>query len=109
MKSEIRTQYLQLQLKISQMGKNLQEAIGSIRELSKENQRLRDLANQKEIETKELQEKLKELEKNNKISDKIAKIVINTENTVVPTTDLKKKLEQYISIIDHSIEALKNK
>ena len=41
--------------------------------------------------------------------EKIAKIVVNTENTVVPTTDLKKKLEQYISIIEHSIEALKNK
>ncbi len=109
MKSEIRTQYLQLQLKISQMGKNLQESLGSIQELSRENQRLKDLAQLKENEVKELNEKIKELEKNNKISDKITKIVVNTENTVVPTTDLKKKLEEYISIIDHSIEALKNK
>lgn len=109
MKSVLRTQYLQLQLKISQMGKNLHESLASIKELSKENQRLRDLANLKENEVKELNEKIKELEKNNKISDKIAKIVINTENTVVPTTNLKKKLEEYISIIDHSIEALKNK
>ncbi len=109
MKSEIRTQYLQLQLKISQMGKNLQESLGSIQELSRENQRLKDLAQFKENEVKELNEKIKELEKNNKISDKITKIVVNTENTVVPTTDLKKKLEEYISIIDHSIEALKNK
>jgi predicted nuclease with TOPRIM domain len=108
-KSELRTQYLQLQLSITQMGKNLQEALGSIRELSRENQRLRDIASEKELEAKQLQEKIKELEKNNKISDKIAKIVVNTENTVVPTTDLKKKLEQYISIIDHSIEALKSK
>jgi len=109
MKSELRTQFLQLQLKISQLGKNLQESLGSINALAKENQQLKDAALKKELEIKELNEKIKELEKNNKISDKIAKIVINTENTVVPTTDLKKKLEQYISIIDHSIEALKNK
>ncbi len=109
MKSEIRTQYLQLQLKISQMGKRLQESLASIQELARENQRLKDLSKQQERELKELAEKIKELEKNNKISDKIAKIVVNTENTVVPTTELKKKLEQYISIIDHSIEVLKNK
>ncbi|MEY4382587.1 MAG: hypothetical protein RI995_129 [Bacteroidota bacterium] len=109
MKSELRTQFLQLQLKISQLGKNLQESLGSIKALAKENQQLKDAAFKKDLELKELNEKIKELEKNNKISDKIAKIVINTENTVVPTTDLKKKLEQYISIIDHSIEALKNK
>ncbi len=109
MKSEIRTQYLQLQLKISQMGKRLQESLASIKELARENQRLKDLSKQQERELKELAEKIKELEKNNKISDKIAKIVVNTENTVVPTTELKKKLEQYISIIDHSIEVLKNK
>lgn len=109
MKSEIRTQYLQLQLKISQMGKRLQESLASIQELARENQRLKDLSKQQERELKEMAEKIKELEKNNKISDKIAKIVVNTENTVVPTTELKKKLEQYISIIDHSIEVLKNK
>ena len=109
MKSEIRTQYLQLQLKISQMGKLLQESLSSIQELSRDNIRLKEIALQKENEVKELTEKIKELEKNNKISDKIAKIVVNTENTAVPTADLKKKLEEYISIIDHSIEALKNK
>ena len=109
MKSEIRTQYLQLQLKISQMGKLLQESLSSIQELSIDNLRLKEIALQKENEVKELTEKIKELEKNNKISDKIAKIVVNTENTAVPTADLKKKLEEYISIIDHSIEALKNK
>jgi len=109
MKSEIRTQYLQLQLKISQMGKLLQESLSSIQELSRDNLRLKEIAHQKENEVKELTEKIKELEKNNKISDKIAKIVVNTENTAVPTADLKKKLEEYISIIDHSIEALKNK
>jgi predicted nuclease with TOPRIM domain len=91
------------------MGKRLQESLASIQELARENQRLKDLSKQQERELKELAEKIKELEKNNKISDKIAKIVVNTENTVVPTTELKKKLEQYISIIDHSIEVLKNK
>lgn len=109
MKSEIRTQFLQLQLKISQMGKLLQESLSSIQELSIDNLRLKEIALQKENEVKELTEKIKDLEKNNKISDKIAKIVVNTENTAVPTADLKKKLEEYISIIDHSIEALKNK
>ena len=91
------------------MGKLLQESLSSIQELSRDNIRLKEIALQKENEVKELTEKIKELEKNNKISDKIAKIVVNTENTAVPTADLKKKLEEYISIIDHSIEALKNK
>ena len=109
MKSEIRTQYLQLQLKISQLGKRLQESMASIKELANENQKLREKTIEQEKELRELFEKIKELEKNNKISDKIAKIVVNTENTVVPTTDLKKQLEQYISIIERSIEVLKNK
>lgn len=91
------------------MGKLLQESLSSIQELSRDNIRLKEIALEKENEVKELTEKIKELEKNNKISDKIAKIVVNTENTAVPTADLKKKLEEYISIIDHSIEALKNK
>ena len=109
MKSEIRTQYLQLQLKISQLGKRLQESMASIKELASENQKLKEKTIEQEKELRELVEKIKELEKNNKISDKIAKIVVNTENTVVPTTDLKKQLEQYISIIERSIEVLKNK
>ena len=109
MRSKIKTQFLELQLKITQMGRLLQETMGKLADQNKQNQKLLVDLETKENQIKDLSEKIKELEKNNKISDKIAKIVVNTENTVVPTTDLKKKLEQYISIIDHSIEALKNK
>ncbi|RVU25008.1 hypothetical protein EOJ36_08365 [Sandaracinomonas limnophila] len=91
------------------MGRLLQETMGKLADQNKQNQKLLVDLETKENQIKDLSEKIKDLEKNNKISEKIAKIVVNTENTVVPTTDLKKKLEQYISIIEHSIEALKNK
>ncbi|MEY3854316.1 MAG: hypothetical protein RIS68_330, partial [Bacteroidota bacterium] len=39
--------------------------------------------------------------------DKIGKIVVNTDNTAVPTAELKKKLDQYIVEIDHCIEQLR--
>jgi hypothetical protein len=52
--------------------------------------------------------RLKELEKNFKKSDNFAKIVASTDNTAVPTAELKQKLEEYITKIDHCIDQLRN-
>ena len=54
------------------------------------------------------QRRLKELEKNFKKSDNFAKIVASTDNTAVPTAELKQKLEEYITKIDHCIDQLRN-
>jgi hypothetical protein len=48
------------------------------------------------------------LEKNFKKSDNFAKIVASTDNTAVPTAELKQKLEEYITKIDHCIDQLRN-
>ncbi|MEY4610813.1 MAG: hypothetical protein RL246_1132, partial [Bacteroidota bacterium] len=61
----------------------------------------------KSEELMEARNQAKELEKNFKKSDKIGKIVVNTDNTAVPTAELKKKLDQYIVEIDHCIEQLR--
>jgi hypothetical protein len=47
------------------------------------------------------------LEKNFKKSDKFGKIVVSTNNTAVPTAELKKTLDKYIVEIDHCIEQLR--
>ena len=107
MKQELKTQYLQLKLKVSLMVARLQENAGKIAELEKSNV---ELQTKLDAKTRELQEALslsKELEKSFKKSDKIGKIVVNTDNTAVPTAELKKKLDQYIVEIDHCIEQLR--
>jgi predicted RNase H-like nuclease (RuvC/YqgF family) len=107
MKQEIVTQYLALKLKVSQMITHLQEQEGTITELNREILRLETLLTQKSEELMEARNQAKELEKNFKKSDKIGKIVVNTDNTAVPTAELKKKLDQYIVEIDHCIEQLR--
>ncbi len=107
MKQEIVTQYLALKLKVSQMITRLQEQEGTITELNREILRLETLLTQKSEELMEARNQAKELEKNFKKSDKIGKIVVNTDNTAVPTAELKKKLDQYIVEIDHCIEQLR--
>ncbi len=85
----------------------LQENEGTIRELA---QQLRLVQDKLDIKTEELnrsQRRLKELEKNFKKSDKIVKIVVNTDNTAVPTAELKEKLDEYIVKIDQCIEQLR--
>ena len=107
MKQEIVTQYLALKLKVSQMITHLQEQEGTITELNREILRLEASLTLKSEELMEARNQAKELEKNFKKSDKIGKIVVNTDNTAVPTAELKKKLDQYIVEIDHCIEQLR--
>jgi predicted nucleic acid-binding Zn-ribbon protein len=107
MKQEIVTQYLALKLKVSQMITRLQEQEGTITELNREIIRLETSLTLKSEELMEARNQAKELEKNFKKSDKIGKIVVNTDNTAVPTAELKKKLDQYIVEIDHCIEQLR--
>lgn len=109
MKPELRTQYLTLQLKITQMVNLLQENAGEINELKNKIEGLEEQLKSKNADLFSSKEKIKELEKNIKISDKITKIVVNTNNTAVPTAELKKTLDNYIAIIDQSIETLRNK
>ena len=107
MKQEIVTQYLAVKLKISQMITRLQEQEGTIAQLNREIIRLETSLSEKSVELEEVKRQAKELEKNFKKSDKIGKIVVNTDNTAVPTAELKKKLDQYIVEIDHCIEQLR--
>jgi len=109
MDSELKTQYLTLQLKINQMISTLRQNEGTIMELTKEVEGLKEQLKSKNIDLSLFKDKVKELEKNIKISDKITKIVVNTDNTAVPTAELKKRLDNYIAIIDQSIETLRNK
>ncbi|MFM6936925.1 MAG: hypothetical protein ACKOXH_04465 [Aquirufa sp.] len=107
MKQELKTQYLQLKLKISLMVARLQENAGKIAELERSNKELQEKL---EAKTRELQEALsqsKELEKSFKKSDKIGKLVVNTEDTEAAKAELKKKLDEYIVSIDHCIEQLR--
>ena len=85
----------------------LQENAGKIAELERSN---KDLKEKLEAKTRELQEALsqsKELEKSFKKSDKIGKLVVNTEDTEAAKAELKKKLDEYIVSIDHCIEQLR--
>jgi chromosome segregation ATPase len=107
MKQELKTQYLHLKLKISLMVARLQENAGKIAELERSNKELQEKL---EAKTRELQEALsqsKELEKSFKKSDKIGKLVVNTEDTEAAKAELKKKLDEYIVSIDHCIEQLR--
>ncbi|CAM3761260.1 hypothetical protein [Aquirufa aurantiipilula] len=107
MKQDIKMQYLSLRLKLSQMVTRLQENEGTIRELSEQLQFAQDKLELKIEELNKSQRRLKELEKNFKKSDKIVKIVVNTDNTAVPTAELKEKLDEYIVKIDQCIEQLR--
>lgn len=85
----------------------LQENAGKIAELERSN---KDLQEKLDAKTRELQEALsqsKELEKSFKKSDKIGKLVVNTEDTEAAKAELKKKLDEYIVSIDHCIEQLR--
>lgn len=85
----------------------LQENAGKIAELERSNS---DLQEKLDVKTRELQEALsqsKELEKSFKKSDKIGKLVVNTEDTEAAKAELKKKLDEYIVSIDHCIEQLR--
>jgi ABC-type transporter Mla subunit MlaD len=107
MKQELKTQYLQLKLKISLMVARLQENDGKIEELERNHAALQ---RKYDDQTKELQSALsqiKELEKSFKKSDKIGKLVVNTEDTEAAKAELKKKLDEYIVSIDHCIEQLR--
>ena len=107
MKQELKTQYLQLKLKVSLMVARLQENAGKIAELEKSNV---ELQTKLDAKTRELQEALslsKELEKSFKKSDKIGKLVAITEDTEAAKAELKKKLDEYIVSIDHCIEQLR--
>jgi uncharacterized protein involved in exopolysaccharide biosynthesis len=108
MKSELKMQYLNLKLKISGMVARLNEFQGTLVQKQAE---LEDLQQKLAIKSEELaksQRRLKELEKNFKKSDNFAKIVASTDNTAVPTAELKQKLEEYITKIDHCIDQLRN-
>jgi C4-dicarboxylate-specific signal transduction histidine kinase len=107
MKQELNTQYLQLSLIVSLMVTRLQENAGKISELEEAN---KSLEQKLETKTQELQTALsqvKELEKSFKKSDKIGKLVVNTEDTEAAKAELKKKLDEYIVSIDHCIEQLR--
>ena len=85
----------------------LQENAGKIKELEEAN---KSLEQKLETKTQELQTALsqvKELEKSFKKSDKIGKLVVNTEDTEAAKAELKKKLDEYIVSIDHCIEQLR--
>jgi chromosome segregation ATPase len=108
MKSELNFQYLNLQLKISGMMARLKENQGTIAEKQAQVDDLQQKLSEKSEELARSKRRLKELEKNFKKSDNFAKIVASTDNTAVPTAELKQKLEEYITKIDHCIDQLRN-
>jgi CTP-dependent riboflavin kinase len=107
MKQELKTQYLQLKLKVSLMVARLQENAGKISELERTNLELQTKLDAKSRELQEVLSQSKELEKNFKKSDKIGKLVAITEDTEAAKAELKKKLDEYIVSIDHCIEQLR--
>lgn len=110
MKQELKTQYLTLKLKISQIVLRLQENDERIKDLQGEVENLNRQLSEKNQALNLSSQELKELMKNFKKSDKIGKIVVNTNNnTAVPTAELKKTLEKYIVEIDHCIEQLRKR
>jgi len=107
MKQELKTQYLQLKLKISLMLARIQENDGKIKELERENLALQRKYTEQSSELQAALSQIKELEKSFKKSDKIGKLVVNTEDTEAAKAELKKKLDEYIVSIDHCIEQLR--
>lgn len=108
MKSELKMQYLNLKLKIGGMVARMQEYQGTLVQKQAELDDLQQKLNTKSEELAKSQRRLKELEKNFKKSDNFAKIVASTDNTAVPTAELKQKVEEYIIKIDHCIDQLRN-
>lgn len=107
MKHELKTQYLQLKLKISLMLARLQENEGKIKELERDKATLQKKYDEHAAELQTALSQIKELEKSFKKSDKIGKLVVNTEDTEAAKAELKKKLDEYIVSIDHCIEQLR--
>ncbi len=107
MKQELKTQYLHLKLKVSLMVARLQENAGKIKELEDANETLEQKLVLKTQELQAALSQVKELEKSFKKSDKIGKLVVNTEDTEAAKAELKKKLDEYIVSIDHCIEQLR--
>ncbi len=107
MKHELKTQYLQLKLKISLMLARLQENEGKIKELERDKATLQKKYDEQAAELQTALSQIKELEKSFKKSDKIGKLVVNTEDTEAAKAELKKKLDEYIVSIDHCIEQLR--
>jgi flagellar biosynthesis chaperone FliJ len=108
MKSELKMQYLNLKLKIGGMVARMQEYQGTLVQKQAELDDLQQKLHTKSEELAKSQRRLKELEKNFKKSDNFAKIVASTDNTAGPTAELKQKLEEYITKIDHCIDQLRN-
>ena len=108
MKSELKMQYLSLQLKIGEMVAHLKEYQGALAEKQTQLNELNEKLAVKSEDLAKSQRRLKELEKSFKKSDNFAKIVASTDNTAVPTAELKQKLEEYIIKIDHCIDQLRN-
>jgi uncharacterized coiled-coil protein SlyX len=108
MKSELKLQYLSIKVKIGEMVARLKEYQGTIAEKQTQVNELTEKLAAKSEELAKSQRRLKELEKNFKKSDNFAKIVASTDNTAVPTAELKQKLEEYITKIDHCIDQLRN-
>jgi uncharacterized coiled-coil protein SlyX len=108
MKNELKMQYLNLKLKIGGMVTRLHEYEGAMAEKQAKVDELTEKLAQKTDELARSMRRLKELEKNFKKSDNFAKIVASTDNTAVPTAELKQKLEEYITKIDHCIDQLRN-
>lgn len=107
MKQELRTQYLTLKLKIGQMLARLSETEATIKQLSTELESSKIELAEKTRLLAEVTAKAKEYEKSFKKSDKIGKLVVNTEDTEAAKAELKKKLDEYIVSIDHCIEQLR--
>lgn len=85
----------------------LQENAGKIKELEDANETLEQKLVLKTQELQAALSQVKELEKSFKKSDKIGKLVVNTEDTEAAKAELKKKLDEYIVSIDHCIEQLR--
>ena len=107
MKQELRTQYLTLKLKIGQMLARLNETEGTIKQLEKDLAKANAEIAEKTKQLADANAKAKEYEKSFKKSDKIGKLVVNTEDTEAAKAELKKKLDEYIVSIDHCIEQLR--
>jgi len=85
----------------------LQENEGKIKELERDKATLQKKYDEQAAELQTALSQIKELEKSFKKSDKIGKLVVNTEDTEAAKAELKKKLDEYIVSIDHCIEQLR--
>jgi chromosome segregation ATPase len=107
MKQELRTQYLTLKLKIGQLLTRLNETEGTIEHLKNELAQQNEALSEKSKQLVEANARVKEYEKSFKKSDKIGNFASITDNAEASKAELKKKLDNYIVIIDHCIEQLR--